>query len=440
MSNILIIDDDENIVKSIELTLKIKGYNTISTTNPTKAFNLLSNSVDAVFLDINLGSYNGKDILREIIEIQPLLPVIMISGMGSIDDAIECIQNGAFDFIQKPLSPNRLYVSLENALKYKKLKNRNILEPVFESQKMQNIINIAKKVANTDSTVLITGESGVGKDVIANYIHSISKRSENEIVKINCGAIPENLVESELFGHKKGSFTGAIADNRGKIIAAENGTLFLDEIAELPLQTQVKLLRFLENSEIQRIGEDKIIKVNSRLIAATNCNLIELIKDGKFREDLYYRLNIITLTIPPVRDRKEDIIPLIDYFNSKISNKLGIKKPKFSESALKTIVNHKLTGNVRELKNIIERSLILNSKNIIDANDIYLDEPLHNQKDTNSIFSETMSLSDAKHKLERQYLKTQLSKFQGSIKETAKALNILPNNLSRKMKQLELND
>lgn len=435
MSKVLIVDDDKGIIKSLEMTLSLKGFETISTTKGNSVLNLLDSNIDAVLLDINLGHYSGREILKEIKELYPLIPVIMISGLATMENAVESIKDGAFDFIQKPLQADRLLLSLINAINFSKLKRKTILTPIYQSKQMEQVLSICHRVATTNASILITGESGVGKDVVANYIHSISKRSSEPMININCGAIPESLIESELFGFKKGSFTGSISDSSGKIVGADRGTLFLDEVGELPLPAQVKLLRFLSNNEIQRIGENIAVKVDARLIVATNRDLLKEVEKGTFREDLLYRLNIITLEIPPLRERPDDIPPLIELFIDEICSSMGINKVEIKSDVISQLQAYNFPGNIRQLKNIMERAIILCQNGVITTDDIIFNRT---SSDDNSIFSQTMPLNSAKHLLESRYIQTQLKKFNGSIKDTAQQLDILPNNLSRKIKDLDI--
>lgn len=438
-STILIIDDDINIIKSIKLTLKRYDYEVLSSDNPSKLDQMLSAHIDAVILDVYLGSANGKVLLLKIQEEYPGLPVIMISGLASIDEALECVRSGAFDFIQKPLLPNRLLVSLENAVKMKRIKQHVVGEilPVCLSHEMQNLVKVAEKVSRSSTPVLVTGESGTGKDLIARLIHSLSSSSNKKMVKINCGAIPENLVESELFGYKKGSFTGAERDNRGKIESASGSTLFLDEVGELPLSAQVKLLRFLENGEIQRVGESETISVKTRIVAATNKNLKDQVLKGEFREDLFYRLEVINFHIPPLRERREEIPSLVDFFATRFKGENGLPPYRFDKEAMVFLSHLEYPGNIRQLKNIVERTLLLyDGEDDIGADDILLQQEISQKAAHKDLFTETMILQEAKTLFERQYIQKQLEKFQYSIKETSEALGILPTNLCRRMRTL----
>lgn len=302
---------------------------------------------------------------------------------------------------------------------------------------MKVLAERARKVAVTDSTVLISGESGTGKEVLCAFIHSFSRRGDEPMVKLNCGAIPESLIESELFGHKKGSFTGAVSDYTGKLQAADGGTLFLDEVGELPLQMQVKLLRFLENGELQRIGETRTMKVDVRIIAATNKELQEEVGKGTFREDLFYRLNVFPLLLPPLRERRKDIVLLADHFLEDLSLRMGIPKPIFDQEAADRLQSLPLNGNVRELRSIVERILILSSGMTITEDEVMEAVSTGRENNYQELFQTTMPLSKAKQKLELGYIRAQLALYGDSVQKTAEALGILPNNLSRRVKQLE---
>jgi len=436
---ILIVDDDANIIRSIELTLKKHGYDIISTANPVKVDHYLNEDIDTVILDVYLGSVNGRDVQQRIQEKFPRLPVIMISGLASIEEALECVRQGAFDFIQKPLHPNRLLVSLENAVKMKRIRQQVLEEilPVCQSPQMKKITDIAEKVSRTDSPVLVSGESGTGKDLIARLIHSLSPISNKRMIKINCGAIPESLIESELFGHRRGSFTGADRDSEGKIQAADGSTLFLDEIGELPLAAQVKLLRFLENGEIQIVGETETVVVRTRVIAASNRDLAGLVKKGDFREDLYYRLNVINLHIPSLNHRRDEIPALVEYFSARYRSEHNLPSLVFHKEAMDYLSHIDYPGNIRELKNIVERTLILyNGDGPIIRSDIIINPGIGRQEIEKNLFTETLPLQEARTKLEREYIERQLKKFNHSVKDTSEALGLLPTNLCRRMRIL----
>jgi DNA-binding NtrC family response regulator len=434
----LVVDDDINIVKSIETSLGLAGIGTVSATRGGDVPALLSPRLDVVLLDVYLGPDRGKAVLKDVLDANPLLPVIMISGLASTEEAVDCIKAGAFDFIEKPLDPERLVLSIRNAASYGRMRRKLVGEalPVHRSPQMAAIVGLVQRISATDSTVLITGETGVGKDLIARLIHNSSRRASGEFVKINCGAIPLTLVESELFGHKKGSFTGALADSMGKIQAADGGTCFLDEIAELPMEAQSKLLRLLENREIQRIGETRTVPVDVRIVAATNRDLEDRIRLGSFREDLYYRLNVFPVHIPPLRERKADIAPLADHFRQAVSLSLGIRPPVFTPDAVVYLESLPYRGNVRELRNIVERVLSLTPSAEVGKEDVLRAAVRREDPKAEDVFSRAMPLAEAKLMLEERYIRAQLERHGRSIKATAFALGLLPNNLYRRMKQL----
>jgi DNA-binding NtrC family response regulator len=435
---VLIVDDDENIVSSIRLSLGMRDVKVEHGTPETVVDQVYSGNYDLLLLDVYLGESNGIDLLKEVLELTPDFPVIMISGLADMEEAIDAIKLGAYDFIEKPLKPERLFVSVQNAARYGRMRKQREEAPfVFSSSVMNTIAAKARRAAVSRTTVLITGESGTGKDVLAQYIHSYSPRREEAMVKINCGAIPETLIESELFGHKKGSFTGAVSDYPGKIQSAQGGTLFLDEIGELPLTMQVKFLRFLENGELQRIGESGFRKADVRIIAATNKELEMEIQKGAFREDLFYRLNIFPLHLPPLRERREEIIPLANHFLSALSLDMGLPLPELDSSAEEFLRSLPLRGNARELKTLMERILVLSGeRTVTGAVLVEAGQPIKQDKEE-GLFQKSMALSEAKRVLELEYIRRQLERFGGSVQRTAEALGVLPNNLSRRIKQLE---
>jgi DNA-binding NtrC family response regulator len=434
----LIVDDDENIVHSVRLSLRMHDIE-VEPVEPRKASGFAAGGeFDLLLLDVYLGPENGIDILKQTLRAAPEFPVIMISGLADMDEAIEAIKIGAYDFIEKPLKPERLLVSVQNAARYGRIKKSRKEAPfVRTSPEMVRLAERAGKVANTDTTVLITGESGTGKEVLANYIHAHSPRKNEVMVKLNCSAIPESLIESELFGHKKGSFTGAVSDYPGKIQSADGGTLFLDEIGELPLQMQVKLLRFLETRELQRVGESRCRQVDVRIISATNRDLEKEMKSGAFREDLFYRLNVFPLSIPPLQNRREEIIPLAEYFLSEFAAGMGIPEPALTPGAAELLRALPYGGNVRELRTLIERMLILTSGVSITEENVKEAAAAGKEETREDLFRKPMPLHEAKRRMELDYIRTQLDIAGGSIRKAAQTLGVLPNNLSRRLKQLE---
>ncbi|HCY83494.1 MAG TPA: response regulator [Xanthomarina gelatinilytica] len=328
---------------------------------------------DLILCDIKMPKMDGVEVLEAVKKIKPEIPIVMISGHGDLDTAVNTMRLGAFDYISKPPDLNRLLNTVRIALNSKELVVENKMlkkkvsknfEMIGESEAITNIKGMIDKVAPTDARVLITGPNGTGKELVAHWLHQKSERSSGPLVEVNCAAIPSELIESELFGHVKGAFTSAVKDRAGKFEAANGGTIFLDEIGDMSLSAQAKVLRALQESRIQRVESDKDIKVDVRVIAATNKDLKKEIDEGKFREDLYHRLAVILIKVPPLNDRREDIPLLIEYFSEKISNEHGTAKKSFSEKAVKMLQDYDWTGNIRELRNVVERLIILGEKEV----------------------------------------------------------------------------
>ncbi len=372
--NILLIDDDKDFLELASIKLKKENFQVEKADSIDQAKELLKRkNIDLILLDQYMPDIDGINAISQLKQINKDIPIIIMTAYGNVQDAVEAIKKGAFHYILKPIDIQELKLIIDKIQHIKSLKNqistlKEIIEPqiIAESNVMKTILKNAEKIAPFDITVLITGESGTGKELLARYIHQKSNRRDKPFIAVNCGAIPHELLESELFGYTKGAFTGAQQNKKGLIEEANNGTLFLDEVGELPLDLQVKLLRVLEEGEIRPLGSTKPKKINVRFIAATNRDLEKMVKEGKFREDLYYRLNVVRLHIPPLRERKEDIVPLATFFIKKFSVKYGIPEKKLSEKAIKKLFEYDWKGNVRELQNLIEKMVILNEGNIID--------------------------------------------------------------------------
>ena len=435
-TTVLVVDDDANVGRSVSMVLARRGM-TARVAAPSDWFRALSEEVDVVLLDLYLGAVKGQDILRRLLAEHPLVPVVIMSGVASAEEAVDCVRRGAFDYLEKPLTAARLAITVGNAARYRRLRLAALADdlPVFASQAMRALAADARKVAATDSAVLITGESGTGKEVTARYIHGLSLRSALPLVKVDCGALPQSLIESELFGHARGAFTGADADYPGKLQAAAGGTLFLDEVAELPPAAQTRLLRFLDSGEVQRVGASAVATVDARVIAATNVDLEGAVAAGTLRRDLYFRLNVIRLRIPPLRLRREDIVPLAESFANSLAARLGVQPRALSPGALRRLRALPLPGNVRELKTIIERVLVLEDAPAIEAP--HIDRAAGaGVLEPDDPFARTLPLAEAKRQLERRYLQRQFELHGRSVKRTAAALGVLPNNLSRRARQL----
>ena len=368
MPKVLVIDDEPAIRRILREILEHEKYNVDDPASAVEALPLVKeNEYDAILCDIKMPQMDGIEFLEEVQQITDA-PVIMISGHGTIDTAVEAIKKGAFDYISKPPDLNRLLITLRNALyKSKLMTETKALKKVVKrqyqmigsSEPMTEIHNIIGMVAPTNARVLIEGENGTGKELVARQLHELSKRSYAPFIEVNCAAIPSELIESQLFGHEKGSFTSAIKMKKGDFELANNGTLFLDEVGDMSLSAQAKVLRALQENKITRVGGEKEINVDVRIIAATNKNLKEEIQKGNFREDLYHRLSVIIINVPPLRNRLDDIPELIAYFIENISNEMGKAVPTFTQDAIEELQKYRWTGNIRELRNVIERLVIL---------------------------------------------------------------------------------
>ena len=367
----MIIDDEKSIRNTLKEILEYEGYEVALAENGEQALSVLEQGkvqIDTIFCDIKMPGIDGIEVLEKIQDMELDVPVIMISGHGDIDTAVECIKKGAYDFIEKPLDLNRILITIRNAndrttlvQENKKLKRKEDKVPplVGKSPAISRIWNIIERVASTDARVLITGSNGTGKELVARWLHHKSNRSRMPFIEVNCAAIPGELIESELFGHEKGSFTSAIRQHKGKFEQADGGTLFLDEIGDMSLAAQSKVLRVLQENRITRVGSDKDITVSVRVVAATNKDLVQEIGKGTFREDLYHRLSVILIHVPPLAERREDIPLLTEYFIEQICSEYGMSKRSITPQAVEELQKLNWTGNVRELRNVIERLIIL---------------------------------------------------------------------------------
>jgi DNA-binding NtrC family response regulator len=374
MVKILVIDDERSIRNTLKDILGFEGYAVEVAENGLLGLELVkSTDFDIILCDIKMPEMDGIEVLEKIMELKPETTVVMISGHGNIDTAVEAIKKGAFDFIVKPLDLNRLLITIRNAgdktvlvkeTKVLKQKINRRYEIIGESLPIKRVLEMTDRVAPTEARVLITGANGTGKELIARRLHELSPRSEAQFVEVNCAAIPSELIESELFGHEKGAFTSAIKQRKGKFEQADGGTLFLDEIGDMSFSAQSKVLRALQESVITRVGSDTPIKVNVRVIAATNKDLAEEIKNGNFREDLYHRLSVILINVPSLESRKEDIPLLADHFIEQICNEYGQPPKEIEPEAILELQNRSWTGNIREFRNVIERLIILCNKTI----------------------------------------------------------------------------
>lgn len=438
---ILVVDDEQNIRETLKLILEYEGYEVLEAGDPQNALNLLLEDPQVVLLDVKLPHMDGLQVLQEIKRRKPWIEVIMISGHGTIATAIEATKLGAFDFLEKPIERDRVLLSIRNALERNILRQENILlkkkaerkyELIGNSPPMKKLREEIERVAPTDATVLIMGESGTGKELIARMIHKLSHRANEPFVQVNCAAIPEELIESELFGHEKGAFTGATEKKIGKFELAHKGTIFLDEIGDMSFKTQAKVLRVLEEGEVQRVGSTKIIKVDVRIIAATNKDLAKEIKEGRFREDLYFRLSVVPIYSPPLREKKEDIPLLIDYFMETFAEENNYRKKRFTDEAMSALIKYPWKGNVRELRNLIERLIIMVDKDVIE----YEDLPDYIRSDTISILPDIRkikTLREFKEEAEKLFILVKLKENKWNISRTAEEIDTPRSNLYKKL-------
>jgi len=424
---ILVADDESSIRDAIKYDFAERGVdNTIFASHGKEAQELFDTyEPDIVLLDIKMPKLDGMQLLKYMINKAPETKIIMISAHGTIELAVEAMKIGAYDFIVKPFSLDEVYLKVKKLLKYEK---GPLLPNVFlgESSEFRYVLEKLKKVARVDSTILITGESGTGKEMAARYIHEKSPRKEESFIPVNCASLSKELLGSELFGHKKGSFTGAVEERKGKFKAAHGGTIFLDEIGEIPLEIQAKLLRVLQEGEIEKIGESSPEKVDTRVIAATNRDLSKMVEDGDFREDLFYRINVIEVNMPPLRNRKDDIKMLSKFFIENIADRIGIHKKNISEKALENLRSYSWPGNIRELRNAIERALVLSE-----------DEEL-TEKDFNFLSKENVQKGEDKfEQSERNLILSHIDKARNKT-ELARILGIKRTTLLYKLKKYEI--
>lgn len=444
---ILVVDDEEIIRDSISFILEKEGYVVRKAENGAVALKMMGELMfDLVITDIEMPELRGPELLEKISERFPQTFVIIITAYASIETAVAAIRKGAYDYLLKPIEFDDLLFRVKKLFEHKELVLDNTLlrqevnrkydfsSIIGQSEAMKKVFSDIQKVAPTDGTVLITGKSGTGKELVARAIHSHSKRAAKRFHAINCGAIVETLFESELFGHKKGSFTGATSDKDGAFKAAEGGTLMLDEISEMPLHLQPKLLRALEQREITPVGSNDTVSVNVRIVAATNRNLKDEIAKGKFREDLFYRLNVVEIHLPELSERSEDIPLLVNSFVTKFRTEMGKGIKGISNQAMSALVNHQWKGQIRELQNIVERAMIFCDAEIIDVQ--HLPEELQASAQISVIDYSSQSLKDAVHMFERRYIEQKLKHHSGDKEKVAKDLGLSLSTLYRKFEEL----
>ena len=457
MSKILLIEDDETMRDGMSQVLQKAGHAVTDVSNGPDGVELCrEGAFDLVITDYKMKEMDGLEVLDQVKSIDEDVDAILITAYGTIDMAVEAMRKGAADYVTKPFSPGEFSVRVEKVLKFREARlaearldeenkylreeidiQYNFGEIVGSSENLMKVFETIQKVARSDSSVLIHGESGTGKELVARAIHFQSDRKDRSFVKVNCGALAEGVLESELFGHERGSFTGAMKRRRGRFELADKGTIFLDEIGDIPLATQIKLLRVLQERELERVGGEETITVDVRVVAATNKNLMAMVESEEFREDLYYRLNIIPVELPPLRERLEDIPMLVEHFLRKKSSQLNKELPRVSGSAMRELANYSWPGNVRELENVIERAVVLCEREEIGLNDlpILLGDP---SRTTLRLLQENLPLVEALEDLERQLIARALEKSRGVKTEAARILGLKTSALYYKLEKYDM--
>jgi len=469
---VLVIDDEGAIRDSLRMILEYEDYTFVGAASGQEGLAIVQRErPDLVLLDIKMPGMDGMDVLRKLRALDETLPVVMISGHGTTATAVDAIRSGAIDFLDKPLSSERVIVTLRNALTQSELRSENRelrlamesrYEIVGQSPALRTVLEAVKRAAPTNATVMLLGESGVGKELVARTIHRNSPRNGQRFVQVNCAAIPEELIESELFGHEKGSFTGATEKQIGKFEQADRGTIFLDEVGDMSPKTQAKVLRVLQEQEVERLGSARTTKVDVRVIAATNKNLEAAIQKGEFREDLYFRLNVIPILVPPLRDRREDIPALVQHFAKRSSEEHNLKPKRFDSGAMETLQRYRWRGNIRELRNAVERLLIMAPNDVIRTEDlppelrgagpsvpvpVAVPAAVARTADDNGGAAEALetdsrpapgTLREFKDAAERAYLVQKLRENGWNISKTAEVIDTPRSNLYKKLEQYRI--
>jgi two-component system response regulator HydG len=446
LGKILVVDDQRNMRTTLALMLRSAGYDVDEAADGAQGKDLgAGGAYDVVITDLRMGQDDGIEVLRGIKEAQPMTEVIVMTAYGTIESAVEAMRVGAFDYIQKPFTEQELTVKVSKALESRQLRSQvqlfaqdfkeryHLQNVIGRSQPMRDVFSRVLKIAPTEATALITGESGTGKELIARAVHANSKRAQRPFVTVNCAAITETLLESELFGYARGAFTGAVAARKGLFEEADGGTFFFDEIAETTPAFQAKLLRAIQEGEIRRVGENKPIRVDVRVVAATNVDLAQAVADRRFRQDLYYRLNVVRFVLPPLRERREDIPLLVEFFLSKYTRKMG-RRARLGEGVLDRLLAYAFPGNVRELENLVEQAVALCTNGVIGVDDILPEEPR-----AAAGAAPGRTLADIVDDAQRQAIETALRNADGSRERAAELLDISPTTLWRKMTRLGIN-
>ncbi len=448
---ILVIDDEAAIRDSMRMILDYEGYEVMMAATGEEGIALVEREApDLVFLDIKMPGMDGLEVLQRLRHLVEVTPIVVISGHATISTAVEATRLGAFDFIEKPLASERVLVTVRNAVDSKRLRNENRsfrrdaekrYQIIGDSPSLAKVREAIQRASPTAATVLIWGESGVGKELVARAIHRESLRRDGPFVQVNCAAIPDDLIESELFGHEKGSFTGATDRQIGKFEQADKGTIFLDEVGDMSLKTQAKVLRVLQEQELERLGSNRIIKVDVRVIAATNKNLEEEIDRGTFREDLFYRLNVVPIHVPPLRERREDVPALVRHFADLFSRENNFKRKTFTAAAMERLRQNPWRGNIREVRNFVERLMIMSTGDAIDVSD--LPEVAPRRVDApdgapDNVWMSASTLQEFKSSSERAFLVARLRENGWNISKTAEVIDTPRSNLYKKLEQYQI--
>ena len=444
-AHLLIVDDDANTLASLSRAFRLAGHEATVCDNPIKALEMIKNEkFDLIFSDVVMPQMDGLALLEQIKAAGVATPVVMMSGQAHIEMAVKATRLGALDFLEKPLSTDKLLLTVQNALQLERLKqeNRQLRQQlggvgiVYTGEKMRKLMAQVERVAASETRVCILGETGTGKELIARTIHEKSNRREGPYVTLNCAAVPAELIESELFGHEKGSFTGAASRHIGKFEQANEGTLFLDEIGDMPLAMQAKLLRVLEQGEVERIGGDKPVKVNVRVVVATHRKLEDQVKQGAFRQDLFHRIFVFPVTLPPLRERPEDIPALVQHFAAQIVKQNGWKEISFDPEAIRALQTHAWPGNIRELRNVVERLLLFAEENRVTESTVRAAMPMQVAGESGVAIATTGTLAYRVEQVERQMILDEIKRHNQNITNTAKALGLERSHLYKKCQQL----
>jgi two-component system response regulator HydG len=451
-NRILIVDDDPGQADSLRRVLVLEGFRAECLFSPEDAMRAIGDrKPDAIVSDFRMGAVNGLEFYQQVKEVYPDMLFILTTGYGTVETAVEALRHGVHDFLTKPIDTDELIIKLKKALNYRSLESENtrlkekiadlVIKPkiIGESALMKQVLDQVEQVADSMATVLIEGESGTGKELIAKSLHADSPRAGAPYIKVNCAAIPENLLESELFGHEAGAFTGAIHKRIGKFELADGGSIFLDEVGEMPLHLQPKFLRVLQEREVERLGGSKTIDVDVRVIAATNRNLEEMVKEGEFRKDLFYRLNVIPIRLPPLRDRIEDVLPIARHFLAQFSERNGRDISAIGLEASNKLKQHSWPGNVRELENCMERAVVLARGQELEPGDFqFSGEPV--TAGVESLLEKLMTTDMSLEELERRIILMALERCDGNVSQTARKLGMTRRSLQYRVEKIKSDD